>query len=96
MITIPKIISTNFFWFFIFYLSFAYRSNLLERIIKVGAQSPTKMPNRSACAWSSGVFPPVRYQIPIEAAIDMKPSIKQRVLSNLRLFLFITLFYLDC
>ena len=34
------------------------RSKRFERIKKVGAHSPTKMPNRSPCAWVSIACPP--------------------------------------
>ena len=61
----------------------AYRSNLLLRIIKVGAQSPTKIPNLSPCACRSGVFPPVRYQIAIEAAMERNPRTRH---TRLRVF----------
>ena len=40
---------------------------------KVGAQSPMKMPKRSACAFSSGVSPFLMFQIKIEPTIEMKP-----------------------
>jgi hypothetical protein len=87
--------STNFFCSFIIYFLFsAYRSNLFERIIKVGAQSPTKIPNRSECACSSGVLPPVRYQIAIDAMIEAKPSTRLTRLSTFNCFVFIILFYL--
>ena len=92
--TNPKIMSTNFFWSFIIYFLFsAYRSNLLERIIKVGAQSPTKIPNLSPCACKSGDLPPVRYQIAIEPAIERNPRTRQIVLVSFSCVLFIKLFY---
>ena len=84
IITIPKIISVSLRCsFIIYYLFSAYRSNLLLRIIKVGAQSPTKIPNLSPCACRSGVFPPVKYQIAIDAMIEAKPSTKH---TKLRFF----------
>jgi hypothetical protein len=55
------------------------RSNLLERAKKVGAQSPTKIPKRSACAFDSTASPPVRNQMAIEPIMDANPSTKQRV-----------------
>lgn len=51
--------------------------------MNVGAQRPTKIPNLSEWACISGVFPPVRYQIAIDAAIDKKPRTKQIKLRNL-------------
>ena len=51
--------------------------------MKVGAHSPTKIPNLSPCACASNDFPPVRYQIAIDAAIDKKPSTKHTRLNCL-------------
>ena len=65
-------------------LSSAKRAKRLERMKKVGAQRPTKIPKRSACAWDSGSVPPVRNQIAIEPMIDAKPRMKQRLLRGLR------------
>ena len=55
------------------------RSNLLESAKKVGAQSPTKIPKRSACAFDSAASPPVRNHMAIEPIMDANPSTKQRV-----------------
>ena len=41
---------------------------------KVGAQSPMKMPKRSACALSSAVSPFLMFQMKMEPMIEMKPS----------------------
>ena len=41
---------------------------------KVGAQSPMKMPKRSACAFSSAVSPFLMFQMKMEPTIEMKPS----------------------
>ena len=41
---------------------------------KVGAQSPMKMPKRSACAFSSAVSPFLMFQMKIEPMIEIKPS----------------------
>ena len=41
---------------------------------KVGAQSPIKIPKRSACAFSSAVSPFLMFQIKMEPMIEMKPS----------------------
>ena len=41
---------------------------------KVGAQSPMKMPKRSACAFSSAVSPFFMFQIKIEPTMDVNPS----------------------
>ena len=41
---------------------------------KVGAQSPMKMPKRSACAFSSAVSPFLMFQMKIEPTMDMNPS----------------------
>ena len=41
---------------------------------KVGAQSPMKMPKRSACAFSSAVSPFLMFQMKMEPMIEMKPS----------------------
>ena len=41
---------------------------------KVGAQSPMKMPKRSAWAFSSVVSPFLMFQIKMEPTIEMKPS----------------------
>ena len=96
IITIPKIISVSLRCSFIIYFLFsAYRSNLLLRIIKVGAQSPTKIPNLSPCACRSGVFPPVRYQIAIEAAMERNPRTRHTRLRVFSCVLFIKLFYLN-
>lgn len=54
----------------------------------VGAQSPTKIPKRSACAVESGVVPPVRNQIAIDPKIEAKPRMKHSVLSCLIIFEF--------
>ena len=54
-------------------------SSLLESAKKVGAQSPTKMPNRSACAFDSAASPPVKIHMAIEPIMDANPSTKQRV-----------------
>ena len=55
------------------------RSNLLDSAKKVGAQSPTKMPKRSACAFDSADSPPVKNHMAIEPIMDTNPSTKQRV-----------------
>lgn len=49
---------------------------------KVGAQSPTKIPKRSAWAWVSEVVPPVKNQMAIEPMIDTNPRTKQMLLSS--------------
>ena len=41
---------------------------------KVGAQSPMKMPKRSACAFSSAVSPFFMFQMIMAPKIEMKPS----------------------
>ena len=41
---------------------------------KVGAQSPMKIPKRSACAFSSAVSPFLMFQMKIEPTMDMNPS----------------------
>jgi hypothetical protein len=41
---------------------------------KVGAQSPMKIPKRSACALSSAVSPFLMFQMKMEPAMDMNPS----------------------
>ena len=41
---------------------------------KVGAQSPMKMPKRSACAFSSAVSPLLMFHMTMEPIIEMKPS----------------------
>ena len=61
----------------------AYRSKRFDRIRKVGAQRPTKIPNLSPCAWVSAALPPVRNQIAIDPIIETKPRIKHRLLSCL-------------
>ena len=55
------------------------RSSLLESAKKVGAQSPTKMPNRSACALDSAASPPVKNHMAIEPIMETNPSTKQRI-----------------
>ena len=67
--------------FFCYFLFSAYRSKRLERIMNVGAHSPTKIPNLSPCACASTDFPPVKYQIAIDPMIDAKPSTKHKRLS---------------
>lgn len=57
----------------------------------VGAQSPTKSPNRSACAWTSGSVPPVKNQMAMEPATEAKPRKKQRPLSCLSCSFFMLL-----
>ena len=49
--------------------------------MNVGAQSPTNIPNLSPCACASPDFPPVRYQIAIDPAMDKKPRTKHSRLS---------------
>ena len=49
---------------------------------KVGAQSPMKMPKRSACAFSSAVSPFLMFQMKIEPTIEMKPS-AARMIDNM-------------
>ena len=41
---------------------------------KVGAQSPMKIPKRSACAFSSAVSPFLMFQMKMEPTMDMNPS----------------------
>jgi len=55
----------------------ADRSSLLERAKKVGAQIPTKIPNRSAWAFVSIASPPVKNQMAIEPIMDTNPRTKQ-------------------
>jgi hypothetical protein len=52
----------------------ANRSKRFERISKVGAHSPTKMPKRSACACSSTLSLPRYHQIKIERRIENIPA----------------------
>ncbi len=59
--------------------AFPNNSSLLESAKNVGAQSPTKMPNRSPWALDSAASPPVKNQIAIDAIIDANPNQKQRV-----------------
>lgn len=65
----------------------AKRPKRFERMKKVGAQSPTKIPNRSAWALVSGSVPPVRNQIAMEPKIETKPRLKQTLPRRAR-FLF--------
>ena len=58
----------------------AYFSNRFDSAKNVGAQRPTKIPNRSPCA---GSFPLAKNQIAIEAAIEAKPAKKHTVLKYL-------------
>lgn len=60
----------------------ANRLKRLERMKKVGAQRPTKIPKRSACAFDSGSVPPVRNQTAIDAMIEAKPRMKQVLLRS--------------
>ena len=55
------------------------RSSLLESAKKVGAQSPTNIPKRSACALASADSPPVKNQMAIEPIMETNPSTKQRI-----------------
>ena len=66
-------------------------SSLPESAKKVGAQSPTKMPNRSECAFASASSPPVKNQMAIEAIIDANPRKKHSVERELSLEVFIYL-----
>ena len=52
---------------------------------KVGAQSPMKMPKRSACAFSSAVSPFLMFQMKMEPMIEMKPS-AARMIDNKSIF----------
>ena len=52
--------------------------SLPESAKKVGAQSPTKIPKRSAWAFDSASSPPVKNQIAIDPMIEANPRIKQR------------------
>ena len=52
---------------YIMFLSTAIKKN-------VGAQSPMKMPKRSACALSSAVLLFLIFQITMEPTIEIKPS----------------------
>ena len=52
--------------------------SLPESAKKVGAQSPTKIPKRSAWAFDSANSPPVRNQIAIDPMIEANPRMKQR------------------
>jgi hypothetical protein len=58
----------------------SYLSKRLESAKNVGAQSPTKIPNRSPWAGSS---PLNKNQMAIEAAIETKPAQKQPALKYL-------------
>lgn len=49
---------------------------------KVGAQRPTKIPKRSACACDSAVSSPVRNQIAIDPMMEAKPKMKLILLNN--------------
>jgi hypothetical protein len=53
------------------YCSAAARESLWDRAKRLGTQSPTKMPNRSACARSS---PRLENQLMMEAAMERKPA----------------------
>jgi len=66
-------------------------SSLLESAKKVGAQSPTKIPNLSACAFASAPSPPVKNQIAIEAIMEANPRKKHSVESGFSLEMFIYL-----
>lgn len=57
----------------------AKRSKRLERISNVGAQRPTKMPKRSACARVSTVLRSKNHQMAIERRIDAIPAKRQMV-----------------
>ena len=52
---------------------------MLESAKKVGAQSPTKIPNLSACAFDSAASPPVKNQMAMEPKMDTNPRKKQSV-----------------
>ena len=52
---------------------------------KVGAQSPMKMPKRSACAFSSAVSPFFMFQMIMAPKIEMKPS-AARMIDNKSIF----------
>lgn len=58
-----------------------FLSKILERTKKVGAQSPTNMPNLSPWAWSEfdqGDMPfDARYQTAMLAAMETNPETKQ-------------------
>lgn len=57
----------------------AKRSKRLERMRRVGAQRPTKMPKRSAWAVVSGVLRSRKNQMPMEPRIETTPVMKQKV-----------------
>lgn len=62
--------------------------SLPESAKKVGAQSPTKIPKRSAWAFVSASSPPVRNQIAIDPMIEANPRTKQRLDRFLKSVLF--------
>ena len=68
-----------------------YRSSLLESAKKVGAQSPTKIPNLSAWAFDSASAPPVKNQMAIEPRMETNPRTKQSVDKFLKNELFMEL-----
>jgi len=67
------------------------RSSLLESAKKVGAQSPTKIPNLSAWAFDSAASPPVKNQMAMEPRMDTNPRTKQSVERVLKSELFMKL-----
>ena len=67
---------------------------MFERIRKVGAQRPTKMPNRSPWA-GSGLL--ARNQIAIEPTIENIAAMKQKLLRNWRVLVgsFVKMLFTD-
>jgi hypothetical protein len=59
----------------IYYCSAAARASRCDKANKLGTQSPTKIPNRSACARSAPRF---ENQLMMEAAIERKPAASER------------------
>ena len=55
----------------------------------MGAQSPTKIPKRSACAEAASLAPFFIYQMVMDPSIERKPSTAQTVLSMRKVSLFI-------
>jgi len=64
-------------------------SSLPESEEKVGAQSPSKIPNRSACACASGPTPLAKNQMAIDPMMEANPSKKQGVESGLSCEIFL-------